>query len=82
MLSNVRRSLLLLVPLALVFAAGAPAASAAGLSVTPITWDVIGIKSNNTGLATGPNKFPVGVRVCNTSGGALTGVSTGFPPLD
>ena len=35
------------------------------LTVTPITWDVVGLDSNN--VAVGPNNFPVGVRVCNTS---------------
>ncbi|MCI5140351.1 MAG: DUF11 domain-containing protein, partial [Candidatus Electrothrix sp. ATG1] len=37
----------------------------AELSVTPITWDVIGLDSNDP--QTGPNQFPVGVRVCNNS---------------
>ncbi|MCI5207819.1 MAG: hypothetical protein D3910_03285, partial [Candidatus Electrothrix sp. ATG2] len=37
----------------------------AELSVTPITWDVIGLDSND--VSTGPNQFPVGARVCNNS---------------
>jgi len=49
---------------------------AAGLSVTPITWDVIGLDSNNPSV--GPNHFPVGVRVCNTSGSAATDVRASF----
>ncbi len=31
-------------------------------SISPVTWDVVGLDSNN--LASGPNVFPVGVRVC------------------
>ena len=38
--------------------------AAASLTVTPITWNVIGLDSNN--VTVGPNDFPVGVRVCNT----------------
>ena len=40
-----------------------PASSAPILTVTPITWNVIGLDSNNVDV--GPNNFPVGVRVCN-----------------
>ena len=35
------------------------------LTITPITWNVVGLDSNN--VAVGPNMFPVGVRVCNDS---------------
>lgn len=48
----------------------------ASLTVTPITWNVIGLDSNNP--ATGPNRFPVGARVCNTGGTNLTGVTALF----
>jgi hypothetical protein len=44
--------------------AASPHAAAGPLAVTPITWDVIGLDSNN--VNTGPNVFPVGVRVCNS----------------
>src|SRR5262245_9098639 len=37
----------------------------ASLTVTPITWNVVGLDSNNVNV--GPNNFPVGARVCNTS---------------
>src|SRR5215212_6662267 len=52
-----------------------PAArSAAGpLTATPITWGVLGLDSNN--VNTGPNVFPVGVRVCNTGSDAVSGVA-------
>ncbi|MFA9492144.1 MAG: hypothetical protein ACERK1_13055, partial [Anaerolineales bacterium] len=35
------------------------------LTLTPITWNVIGLDSNNVNV--GPNNFPIGVRVCNTN---------------
>ncbi len=35
------------------------------LTITPITWNVVGLDSNN--VFVGPNMFPVGVRVCNDS---------------
>lgn len=35
-------------------------------TITPITWNVVGLDSNN--VSVGPNVFPVGVRICNTSG--------------
>mgnify|MGYP003704352463 CR=1 FL=1 len=41
----------------------APVAAAGSLSITPITWNVIGIDSNlKTGETVGPNVFPVGAR--------------------
>ena len=49
-------------------------ASAAGLSVTPNTWDTIGLRGNTSGLPESPNMFPVGAEVCNTSGSDLTEV--------
>lgn len=41
-----------------VFVGAEPAHAAAALTVTPITWDVIGLDSNK--VSTGPNVFPVG----------------------
>jgi hypothetical protein len=40
-----------------------PAQAQAALTVTPITWDVVGLDSNNVNV--GPNTFPVGARVCS-----------------
>ena len=48
----------------------------AQLSITPVTWNVIGLDSNNP--AVGPNKFPVGARVCNSGATALSNVSANF----
>lgn len=53
-----------------------PAAAAATLTITPITWDVIGLDSND--VTTGPNRFPVGARVCNTGSSSATNVSATF----
>ena len=50
-----------------------PAAHAA-LTVTPITWNVIGLDSND--VNTGPNNFPVGARVCSNV--ATTNVSVSY----
>ena len=40
------------------------AAGGVTLTVNPITWDMMGLDSNNVNV--GPNVFPVGVKVCNT----------------
>ena len=45
------------------------------LSVSPLTWNIIGLDSNSP--TAGPYRFPVGARVCNSSGGA-TSVSVDF----
>lgn len=49
--------------------------AAATLSVTPITWNVIGLDSND--VTVGPNNFPVGVRIQNTS---TTDTATNIQP--
>ena len=33
------------------------------LTIEPMTWNVIGLDSNNVNV--GPNRFPIGARVCN-----------------
>lgn len=48
----------------------------AQLSVTPTTWNVIGLDSNNP--STGPDTFQIGGRVCNTSGSAISNVTGNF----
>lgn len=42
---------------------GLPFAAQAALTVTPITWDVVGLDSNRP-LTAGPELFPVGARIC------------------
>jgi len=49
-----------------------PVFAATTLTVTPITWNVLGLDSNNVNV--GPNHFPVGARVCNTGSAAATNV--------
>lgn len=48
--------------------------AAASYTVTPITWNIVGLDSNRP--ADGPNHFPVGARVCSTS--AVTNVDVDF----
>ena len=56
--------------------ASSASATAASLTVTPITWNVVGLDSNSP--ATGPNRFPVGARVCNTGTSVLSDVTANF----
>src|SRR5436190_17306788 len=42
----------------------------AGLTIAPVSWNVIGLDSNNT-LA-GPDSYQIGARVCNTGGTAVS----------
>ncbi|MBI4884756.1 MAG: hypothetical protein HY826_11965, partial [Actinobacteria bacterium] len=60
-----------------VFSAPDAHADAPSLTVSPLTWNVIGLDSNTP--ATGPNRFPVGARVCNAGGaGVAANVSATF----
>lgn len=61
--------------LTLLLGAAAPLAAPV-LSVSPITWDVIGLDSNNQAI--GANTFPVGVRLCNTGDATATSVVATF----
>lgn len=55
----------ILLPLAAIFfALPAQAAPSPSLSVTPITWDIVGLDSNSP--TKGPQNFPVGVKVCSS----------------
>lgn len=56
-------------------AAGDVQAAAAALTIETITWDVVGLDSND--VTTGPNTYPVGVRVCAT-GGAVSDITVAF----
>ena len=46
------------------------AGTAFGQSITPITWNVVGLDSNN--VTVGPNVFPIGARICNNTGSATS----------
>jgi uncharacterized repeat protein (TIGR01451 family) len=48
----------------------------AGLTITPTSWNVIGLDSNNPN--TGPDTFQIGARICNTGATAVTNVSGTF----
>ena len=54
----------------------AAAGARAGITVTPTTWNIIGLDSNNVNQ--GPNTFQVGARACNTGPGALSNVTANF----
>jgi hypothetical protein len=60
--------------LALVTIPSSPADAAPVLTVTPLSWNVIGLDSNSP--ATGPDLFPVAARVCNTGDAVATAVSS------
>src|SRR3954463_7845865 len=49
---------------------------AANLTITPITWNVVGLDSNNVNA--GPNQYLIGARITNTGDAAATGVRSGF----
>ena len=50
--------------------------TASHLTITPITWNVVGLDAEDVNR--GPNTFPVGVRVCNTGDTAATNLRVGF----
>ncbi len=54
-----------------------PAVAVAQLSVTPITWDVVGLDHNRP-LSEGPELFPVGASVCSDSGTGTDPVTAEF----
>ena len=52
------------------------ASAAANLTLEVITWNVMGLDSNNVNV--GPNQFPLGARVCNTGTTDATNVVVDF----
>ncbi len=46
------------------------------LIITPITWNIMGLDSNN--VAVGPNIFPVGARVCNVGSSTANNLISNF----
>jgi uncharacterized repeat protein (TIGR01451 family) len=65
----------LLVLLSVFLFLGIQAASAA-ITITPVTWNVVGLDSNDVNA--GPNVFPIGARICNTGGTAVSNFVTTF----
>lgn len=57
----------LVVVVALLLGFGSASAYAANLTVSPLTWNVLGLDSNAP-TTSGPDTFPVGARVCNNTG--------------
>src|SRR5688500_17253566 len=53
-----------------------PVSAVTTLTVTPLTWNIIGLDSNN--VSVGPNTFPVGARVCNTGAAVAVNVAATF----
>ncbi|HSO11381.1 MAG TPA: hypothetical protein VLT51_03325, partial [Anaerolineales bacterium] len=74
--SILRLYLFLMVLAAMVFPPQYPVYALTTLTVEPLTWNVVGLDSNNVNV--GPNHFPVGVRVCNTGGESATNVTATF----
>lgn len=50
-----------------------PVSATSGLTIDVITWDLMGLDSND--VTTGPDTFPIGVKVCNTTGGTVADVA-------
>ncbi|MDQ2690491.1 MAG: hypothetical protein M3Y68_00495, partial [Chloroflexota bacterium] len=78
-LIGLRFALLSLLIIAVVSASFRPqrtVSAAPILTITPITWNIIGLDSNNVNV--GPNTFPVGARVCNVGDTVATNVTSNF----
>jgi hypothetical protein len=60
---------------ALLLPAQTPTLAAPTLTITPITWNVIGLDNNDQ--TKGPNRFLIGAKVCNT-GDTATNLSVRF----
>src|SRR5690242_13322281 len=52
--------------------AGCVQAAYAGITITPTSWNVVGLDSNSPN--TGPDTFQIGARICNTGGTAVTSI--------
>jgi uncharacterized repeat protein (TIGR01451 family) len=74
---RLRALFLLSASVSLVLSLWAPAAYASPtLTIRPITWNVVGLDSNN--VSVGPDKFASGARVCNTGSSAATNVVSNY----
>lgn len=62
--------------LSLVFLLSSPQEVSGGLTVTQITWGIMGLDSNS--VTTGPNNFPLAFKVCNTGTSSVTNALTTF----
>ncbi len=62
--------------MALFFGVGGVQTAYAGLTITPVTWNVVGLDSNKT--TDGPDTFQIGARVCNTGGTTVNSIVGDF----
>lgn len=74
--SPIKRSILRALFLALFVAVCAVPSAYAGLTIAPVTWNVVGLDSNKVTL--GPDTFQIGARVCNTGGTAVNNIVGNF----
>src|SRR5262245_21181407 len=74
--SKLRRHLIRASLLALFIGVCGVQSAYAGLTITPVSWNVIGLDSNNP--STGPDTYQIGARVCNTGGSAVSNVTGTF----
>ena len=75
-LNRVLNVLLIAAMLIMPLASARPVMAAESLTIIPLTWNVVGLDSNNVDV--GPNTFPVGARVCNTGASTLAKVTATF----
>jgi LPXTG-site transpeptidase (sortase) family protein len=66
----------IIVLLGIFFTTPHPIFAEPNLTITPITWNIMGLDSNNVNV--GPNVFPVGARVCNIGTTNATNVVSSF----
>jgi LPXTG-site transpeptidase (sortase) family protein len=69
-------TILILVLVVSMFRPQSTASAAAILTISPLTWNIIGLDSNN--VSVGPNNFPIGARVCNTGDAVATNLTSNF----
>src|SRR5437588_3578775 len=70
--SSLRVLFLRVFPLTLFLGLCSVQSAYAGLGATPISWNVVGLDSNNPAI--GPDTYQVGARVCNTGGTAVNSI--------
>src|SRR2546429_8046739 len=73
---NLRMLILRVFLVALFFGVGGVQTAYAGLTITPVTWNVVGLDSNKT--TDGPDTFQIGARVCNTGGTTVNSIIGDF----
>jgi uncharacterized repeat protein (TIGR01451 family) len=72
------RGLLCLGLLALFVCAAGARTARAQITVTPVTWNVVGLDSNKWSQGVGPDTFQIGARACNVGAAAVSNVTGTF----